>query len=153
MGTNKSLTGNLTIPQYISANDYDALDNKPQINGVTLTGDKSFEELFPNILDDYSKIYYATTEQWAAEPGLITEENAIYVYRDRYVIDGYNIPGFKIGDGQAYLIDAPFADEYIQTQIDEHIEDTVSHVTQEERNYWNAKSRIIQDGEMLIITD
>ena len=149
MSANESLTGYLTIPLQVGSSDYEGLYNLPSIEGVTLLGNKTFYELFPDFLNSFSKTYYATTQQWAAEPTLIAEENSLYVYRDYYQIDGKDIPRFKIGDGQAYLIDLPFIDAQIQA----HIADTTIHITQEEREYWNAKSRIIQDGEMLIITD
>ena len=144
------LTGRLTIPMEIDGtSDYEGLYNLPSIEGVTLLGDKTFYELFPDFLKSFSKTYYATTEQWAAEPTLVGEENALYVYRDYYQIDGKDIPAFKIGDGQAYLVDIPFTDVAIQA----HIADTTVHITQEEREYWNAKTRVVFDGETMIFTD
>lgn len=39
------LTGNLDMGKKSSANDYNTLVNKPKINGVVLSSDRSFEEL------------------------------------------------------------------------------------------------------------
>lgn len=39
------ITGNLGIPRQVDQNDYEGLNNLPQIEGVTLIGNKSFEDL------------------------------------------------------------------------------------------------------------
>ena len=61
------------------------------------------------------KILSATTAYWNSKPGLITETNTIYIYTDYRQEEKQgeivNIPGLKIGDGLAYLIDIPFIDE------------------------------------------
>ena len=64
---------------------------------------------------------------------------------------GQNIPGIKVGDGNAYLIDMPFTDCLYK----QHIEDTVSHITAAERTAWNNKVRCYMDTldeERLIFT-
>ena len=61
------------------------------------------------------------------------------------------IPGIKIGDGLAYLIDLPFTD----SELIDHINNTTIHVTAEEKNFWNNKNRVFispQDEENLIFT-
>lgn len=40
-----SVGGNVSMPRQVYEKDYNNLDNRPQINGHTLEGDKSFEEL------------------------------------------------------------------------------------------------------------
>ncbi len=80
-------------------------------------------------------IFYDTTANWNAHPELVSVAGYIYVYSD-YQTDGDdNIPGIKVGDGNAYLIDLPFTDSLYK----EHIEDTVSHITSAERTAWNNK--------------
>lgn len=97
-------------------------------------------------------IFYDTTANWNAHPELVSVRGCIYVYSD-YMTDGddNNIPGIKIGDGNAYLIDMPFTDSIYK----EHIEDTVSHITAAERTAWNNKVRCYMDTldtEKLIFT-
>ena len=55
-----------------------------------------------------SSIHYDTTANWNAQPRLVALPGHIYVYTDYMVVNGVTIPGIKIGDGTAYLIDLPF---------------------------------------------
>ena len=48
---------------------------------------------------------------------------------------GYDIPGFKVGDGQAYLVDLPFADDLYAR----HILNSAIHVSAEDRASWSNK--------------
>lgn len=91
-----------------------------------------------------SNILYDTTANWAAKPELIGVRGYLYVYSD-YQQDGYgkDIPGIKVGDGNAYLIDLPFIDKLYA----EHILDKVSHITEEEREAWNNKVTCYIDPE------
>lgn len=68
-----------------------------------------------------------TTAQWNATPTLVSQPNTIYVYTDYDNQGGVDIPGIKIGDGNAYVIDLPF------------IAGTSITITQEQINYWNNK--------------
>ena len=116
-----------------SAVDY--IKNKPVING--------------NVLSN-------TTAGWNSQPSLISTLNTIYVYTDHHTeIDTHgntiNIPGVKIGDGQAYLIDMPFTD----MEVTQHIEDTSIHVSSAEKEFWNNKVSMYQsqaNPENLIFT-
>lgn len=77
-----------------------------------------------------------TTENWNSNPTLIGKKNVVYVYTDRSTNeDGQSVPGFKVGDGLAYLIDLPFNDDIMMT----HINDSTIHVTDEDRLFWNNK--------------
>ena len=83
-----------------------------------------------------SKIFYGTTQFWNEKPTLIATRGGIYVYSDHSKDpDNKDIPAIKIGDGTSYLIDMPFTDDTYAR----HILDTVVHITQEEREFWNRK--------------
>lgn len=111
------------------SNDYETLENLPQVNNVTLIGNKSLDELgIKNILCD-------TTTNWNQQATLQSVEGWIYVYTDHQKLGDQNIPGMKIGDGNAYLIDLPFTDAVYAS----HIADKIIHITQEERDKWNNK--------------
>lgn len=81
-----------------------------------------------------AKIYYDTKEGWNQKSSLIGEKEAFYIYTN-YSHDefGNDIPGMKIGDGNAYLIDLPFVDAVYA----EHIANSIIHVTQEDRLVWD----------------
>ena len=108
----------------------------------------SSDDLLGISFSDVQKVYVGvksgTKEYWNSQRSLIGEKNVIYVYTDHLSkTDTWgrvtNIPGIKIGDGKAYLIDIPFTDDLYVT----HIRDTVVHCTQEEKDKWNRKVRPI----------
>ena len=77
---------------------------------IRFTSPSRIVATFGNITYDGSaKIYYGTTAYWNSRPYLKSIEGAIYIYSD-YSHDeqGRDIPGLKVGDGNAYLIDIPF---------------------------------------------
>lgn len=91
------------------------------------------------------RVLYATTATWNSQPQLVSEMGYIYIYSDYKQNDqDQNIAGMKVGDGNAYLIDMPFTDELLY----DHLADNVSHITQQEREFWNNKVRCFIDSEV-----
>lgn len=88
-------------------------------------------------------IYYDTKERWATKTTLVSEMGALYVYSNYQQHEGENIPGIKIGDGLAFVVDLPFIDEIYK----EHILNTYIHVTQAEKDFWNDKVTCYIDSE------
>lgn len=106
-------------------------------------------------LADASHIYYDTTANWNSRSTLVAEAGALYVYSDHSVVNGENVPGVKIGDGLAYLIDMPFVADDIANSITTHINNSAIHVSSNDRRYWNNKVTAIidlLDSEHLILT-
>ena len=99
-----------------------------------------------------SKILYNTTEYWTSHPDIIARKGYLYVYSDWKKDDeDKNIAGIKVGDGSSYLIDIPFTDQIWA----DHVSDVISHITQEEREFWNNKVRCyidVNDPKHLIFT-
>ena len=134
--------------------DYNNLENKPQINSITLEGSLTAADL------SLGSIYYDTTANWNSQVSLIAEKAAIYVYSDYSYINmgsGNLIPvaGLKIGDGSSYLIDLPFVSEDLANIIFRHIANGTIHITNEERSFWNHKVSSYLDGhntETLILS-
>ena len=93
-----------------------------------------------------------STEEWNSKPALIGTQGIVYVYTDRFVNEeGQAVPGFKVGDGLAYLIDLPFNDDIFVA----HMSDTSIHITDEERLFWNNKVTAHLDAfdlETLVLT-
>lgn len=82
------------------------------------------------------RVLYATTATWNSQPQLIADRGYLYIYADyKQNEQGQNIAGIKVGDGNAYLIDMPFTDDLYAR----HIEDTVLHISQEDRDRWDNK--------------
>ena len=102
------------------------------------TGLSKYDALIKQYIADteVTKVLYADTATWNSQAQLVSQQGYIYIYSDyKQDSSGNNIPGIKVGDGNAYLIDLPFSTKL----IDEHIADAVIHITQAERDFWNNK--------------
>lgn len=114
------------------------------ITYLDLTGLTLYHSLLSQYITDVMpKILYDTTANWNSKTTLLSEQKTVYIYSDYYHDNNNNpIPGFKIGDGNAYLIDLAFTGKL----YDEHLADTVKHITAEERAFWNGKIRCYIDS-------
>lgn len=98
---------------------------------------------------EFSNIMSGTTEYWNDKPQLIPKKDTIIIYTDYQSKEEegniINIPGIKIADGSAFLIDQPFIDEDIRKVVSSHINNSDIHITQQEREFWNNKVRCYLD--------
>ena len=131
-----------SVIRNVICNNYNDLNDKPSLNGVTIEGAKISEDYY------LPKVLFDTTANWATRGTEVSERNTVYVYVDYQTVDGYNVAGIKVGDGLAYITDLPFTDTLMQR----HIQDTTIHITQAEREFWNNKERSMIYGENLILT-
>ena len=102
------------------------------------------------MLGKKANIEMKTTAEWNENRSMIGQENTFYIYTDRdQKEDGegniINIPGIKVGDGRAYLIDLPFVDDLLLT----HINNLDIHVTLADKAFWSNKLNV--DDEQQII--
>lgn len=117
-----------------------------------------FTTNFGEVQTIYAGVLSDTTEGWNSQKELIAQKNVLYVYTD-YQTDTdeegntVEIPGIKIGDGKAYLIDIPFTDQLSM----EHIRNGTIHVTPQEKEFWNNKVRTylseVHDETIVFTTD
>lgn len=120
-----------------------------KVNGTSVVdADRIANVTTPTKLSDLTPdiIHFGTTAEWNAQPGLIGQAGHFYVYTDHDTVDGVDIPGLKMGTGNAYLIDCSFVDSNVSTVLT-HISDTIAHVTQAEKDAWNAKVRCYVQNE------
>lgn len=89
-----------------------------------------------------------TTLEWNSNRSFIPMRGEIIIYTDYgKIYDEFgnetNVPGVKIGDGSAYLIDLPFVNDNVKRDIlqelGEHANNTNIHVTSTEKDFWNNK--------------
>jgi len=120
--------------------NYNALYNKPSINGVTLSGNLTSSDL--------KFVSENTTAGWDSVPDYTPQRGEVCYYSD--------CGRLKIGDGNSYIADLPFlSDAQIQPALDalqDHINNTTVHVTSDDRNTWNAKVSCDVIGEDLIFS-
>lgn len=91
----------------------------------------------------YARAMVDTTENWNLKPTFIPSKGLFIVYADHGSIiregEIIKVPGIKVGDGMAYLIDLPFIGEDWYGVLRDHIQNTDIHVSQEEKTFWNEK--------------
>ena len=107
-----------------------------EIEYLDKTGLAYYNSKLKQYINERSKIFYDTTENWDKQTTLIGGEGYIYIYSDWcYSPTGEAIAGFKVGDGITLLKDTIFVDQIMY----DHMNDNTIHITQQEREKWNNK--------------
>ena len=125
-----------------------------EVNGISVVDlERVAHVTVPTKMSDLTPdiIHFATEAEWNAQPSLVGQAGHFYVYTDHDEVDGHYIPAIKIGDGNAYLINNPFIDSNVSTVL-EHISDTIVHITQQEREFWNNKMRCYVQNQTEILS-
>lgn len=150
---NGGMSGTISLPKVIGVSDYNALTNKPSINGVTLSGNMSTQDL--QIVSEN------TTAGWNSNPQYLPKKGEICIYTDYMTIqddmgNDVTYPGIKIGDGNSYLIDMPFVGDetryLLLRRLQGHENNTDIHIQSGEREFWNNKLNYDINNEELILT-
>ena len=106
----------------------------------------ALNDLNLRLIDQSLGIQYDTTTGWNSRVGYVPPAGALMIYSDYKTIekDGeiINVPGIKIGNGNAYVQDLAFVDEYVQKQIADHIYDNLVHTNPTEKSFWNNKLNV-----------
>ena len=101
-----------------------------------------------------------TTAYWTENMMFVPRRGEIIIYTDHGTIEDefgntINVPGIKIGDGAAYVVDLPFAGDDVRyqilTELRLHSGNTQIHVTADEKEFWNNKLNcIVSDGNLVL---
>lgn len=106
------------------------------------------------MIDARIRSKHDTTANWNNAIGFIPMPGEIIIYDDYQVktwqVEEYgevvtktkNIPGIKIGTGNAYVQDLGFVDEDLRDTIMAHINNTNIHTTLSEKLFWNNKVNV-----------
>lgn len=137
---NPSTTLELTsaTPIMAGTSNYERLKNLPQINGVTLIGNKTPADL--HIVSEN------TSAGWDEDRLYIPKAGEICMFSDTGKI--------KIGDGVVPVVDLPYIaqSDYdaVMDELHEHTQNHQIHVSPEDRERWNNKLNYeIVDGELI----
>ena len=98
-----------------------------------------------------------TTKHWNSMIGFVPDAGSIIIYVDKDIVDGKNVPGIKIGSGNAYIQDLAFVNQSLENDLFSHINNTDIHVSLQDKSRWDNKVNIddrVSDiqGEVLIFT-
>ena len=156
VGSNATLNVNSTGAK-------DIYYNSMQISANMLTPDNIYTFIYDgshwNVLGDITgqNILIGTTAEWTAHNTFVAPAGTVIIYTDRGSYTSNNgtivVPGIKIGDGLAYAVDLPFVGDdvaaAIRSELNDHINDNVKHITSAERTFWNNKLNCNISGEIL----
>lgn len=122
------------------------------------------EQSLASILSSKQEIMYGTRAEWEADPSFVPNRGQIVVWKDKDTIVSNDVsttvPGIKIGDGNAYNVDLPFAGDDIVFRLTETMRQMIAehaalstHITAQERETWNNKVAIQDvENETLVFT-
>lgn len=102
------------------------------------------------------KLKRDTTANWGKARGFIPLDGEVIIYTDykqiTKTIEGVtttkNVPGIKIGNGNAYVQDLAFIDDELRDKLMEHIENQDIHVTLRDKDFWNNKLNMEDSHDM-----
>ena len=87
-----------------------------------------------------------TTANWNNAQGFIPLAGEVIIYTDYKTIEvngvTKNVPGIKIGSGNAYVQDLAFVDDELRDTLMTHIENAELHTTLQEKLFWNNKINV-----------
>lgn len=151
----------------LNVNNTGAIDiyyNGATINANTLSADNIYTFIYDGlhwvIVGDITakNIMIGTTAEWNEHIRYVAPRGTICIYTDHGTYTDTNnntitVPGIKVSDGLAYLADQPFIGDdvaaAIRTELSNHINDNIRHITSEERTFWNNKLNCDIVGEEL----
>lgn len=113
-------------------------------------------------LDGVSDMAYGTRVEWEAQPDFVPHQGQIVVWSDhgKANVGGVevDVPGFKVGDGNAYNLDLPFVGDdvasRIMSELSGHVSNSSIHVSASDRSRWNGSVSVSDSvsGETLVFT-
>lgn len=133
------------------------LDTKVEKEAGKGLSTNDFTDEYKDKIAEMAGVNADTTEHWNSKLSYIPKAGEIIVYADKGTIevDGETIavPGIKIGDGKAYLIDLPFVGDDITgtiiEQLEQHITNEDVHVTPALKQKWNDKITVDKQQEVV----
>ena len=138
LGSGTQLTMGMTSPPAATTN-YEKLYNRPQINGVTLSGDQTAADL--------GLVSENTQAGWNGIPEYVPKAGEICLYTDTGKA--------KIGDGKVPIVDLPFlgTDDLnaVWGALNDHTQNMSLHVSAADRERWNNKLNLFLDEETLVL--
>ena len=140
----------------LNVNSTGAVDiyyNNVQISAGMLTSGNIYTFVYDgvnwNVLGDITgkNILIGSTSEWSFHSAYVAPSGTICIYTDHGTVQinsvTRTVPGIKISDGSTPIIDMAFVGDDvtipIRKELDEHIADSVRHITAAERTSWNNK--------------
>lgn len=105
------------------------------------------------LLNGRFKVKRDTTANWNAAVGFVPLDGEIIVYTDYKTVTENNVtknvPGIKIGSGNAYVQDLAFLGDAEAETLFSHIGNTVVHTSAAEKAFWDRKLNFNDASEVV----
>ena len=142
----------LTIDDALSTESEHAVQNKVVTAELMKKVDQEEFDALVASLPDITGIKCDTKENWAAST-YIPAKGEIIIYSNYKTkeVGGQtvNIPAIKIGSGNAYVQDLIFLNQDLSDALYDHIQNTMIHVSQAEKDFWNNKLNVDDANEVV----
>lgn len=141
------------IDDELSLESTHAVQNKVITAELQGKVDKTEFDDFKNTIPGLAGINYGSKEYWSGKTEYIPKQGEIIIYSNYKTKDvngqTVNVPGIKIGNGNAYVQDLAFIGDDLANVLYSHIMDTAIHVTPQERDFWNNKINVDDNAEVV----
>lgn len=94
-----------------------------------------------------------TTAYWNEQISYVPPRGQLIVYTDGNVVDDVLYPKFKVGDGNAYVVDLPFSEGEYETILQNHLVNQTIHLTTADREKLQNSVVLTLDSENLIFSN
>lgn len=119
---------------------------------IDLTRLNDYDLLLKKYIKDkgLDSIRVNTTAAWKEQADYAPPAGQLIIYTDGNVVDGVNYPKFKVGDGNAYVIDLPFTEGEFEAALTQHINNATTHLSTADREKLENSVVLTLEGENLI---
>lgn len=122
---------------------------------IDLTRLNDYDLLLKKYIKDkgLDSIRVNTTAAWKEQVDYAPPAGQLIIYTDGNVVDGVNYPKFKVGDGNAYVIDLPFTEGEFEAALTQHINNATTHLSAADREKLENSVVLTLDGENLVFSN
>lgn len=118
-------------------------------NGISTWNQLPFFVLTQD-LNNYAQVIIKNEQDWASSSFVISHKGQIYVYiKQNQNNEEITSARVKIGDGETFILNLPFVDDFVKELLDNHTQNTNVHTTLAEKVFWNNKININDTSEVI----
>ena len=122
---------------------------------IDLTRLNDYDLLLKKYIKDkgLDSIRVNTTAAWNEQVEYAPPVGQLIIYTDGNVVDGVNYPKFKVGDGNAYVVDLPFTEGEFEAALTQHLDNATMHLSTSDREKLDNSVVLTLDGENLVFSN
>lgn len=94
-----------------------------------------------------------TTASWSTQVEYVPPVGQLIIYLDGTTVDGVSYPKFKVGDGNAFVVDLPFTEGDFEAQLQTHLANQAIHLSTLDRTKLENSVVVSLEDENLILSN